>query len=79
MRIDGAFPSFSDDDRYLVYNEGFTGVSVADRDGSNKKVIYKVLPISLHPNTTFMTWSTCSARFWRGQMLIWHLLRKVTR
>lgn len=42
VRIDGEFPSFSDDDRYIVYNPGFTGVSVAERDGSNQKNIYKV-------------------------------------
>ncbi|CAL8471581.1 g11123 [Coccomyxa elongata] len=41
VRIDGQFPSFSDDDRYIVHNDGFTGVAVCERDGSNKKTIYK--------------------------------------
>lgn len=42
MRIDGSFPSFSDDDKYILYNEGFTGVSAVARDGSHKQLIFKV-------------------------------------
>lgn len=42
VRIDGEFPSFSDDDRYIVHNDGFTGVAVCERDGSSKKSIYEV-------------------------------------
>ena len=42
VRIDGSFPSFSDDDAYILYNEGFTGVSAVARDGSNKQLIFKV-------------------------------------
>ncbi|CAL5224175.1 g6815 [Coccomyxa viridis] len=41
MRIDGSFPSFSDDDKYILYNEGFTGVSAVARDGSHKQLIFK--------------------------------------
>ena len=47
MRIDGSFPSFSDDDAYILYNEGFTGVSAVARDGSNKQLIFKVCPLQL--------------------------------
>ena len=46
VRIDGSFPSFSDDDAFILYNEGFTGVSAVARDGSNKQLIFKV---ALHP------------------------------
>ena len=42
MRIDGSFPSFSDDDKYILYNEGFTGVSAVARDGSHKQLIFEV-------------------------------------
>lgn len=42
VRLDGSFPSFSDDDQYVVFNDGFTGVSAVKRDGSRKQVIYKV-------------------------------------
>jgi len=42
VRIDGSFPSFSDDDEYILYNEGFTGVSAVARDGSQKQLIFKV-------------------------------------
>ena len=42
VRIDGSFPSFSDDDAFILYNEGFTGVSAVARDGSNKQLIFKV-------------------------------------
>ena len=48
MRIDGSFPSFSDDDEYILYNEGFTGVSAVARDGSHKHQIFEVCP-SLPP------------------------------
>lgn len=47
MRIDGSFPSFSDDDAYILYNEGFTGVSAVARDGSNKQLIFKVCTLQL--------------------------------
>ena len=46
VRIDGSFPSFSDDDAFILYNEGFTGVSAVARDGSNKQLIFKV---DFHP------------------------------
>lgn len=42
VRIDGSFPSFSDDDKYILYNEGFTGVSAVARDGSHKQLIFEV-------------------------------------
>ena len=42
VRIGGSFPSFSDDDAFILYNEGFTGVSAVARDGSNKQLIFKV-------------------------------------
>ena len=45
VRIDGSFPSFSDDDAFILYNEGFTGVSAVARDGSHKQLIFKVAPI----------------------------------
>ena len=41
VRIDGSFPSFSDDETHIIYNEGFTGVSAIRRDGSNKRLLYK--------------------------------------
>ena len=41
VRIDGSFPSFSDDDAFILYNEGFTGVSAVARDGSHKQLIFK--------------------------------------
>jgi hypothetical protein len=42
VRIDGTFPSFSDDDQYIVYNEDFAGVAAVRRDGSRRQQIYKV-------------------------------------
>ena len=42
VRIDGSFPSFSDDEAHIIYNEGFTGVSAIRRDGGHKRLLYKV-------------------------------------
>lgn len=52
VRIDGSFPSFSDDDAFILYNEGFTGVSAVARDGSNKQLIFKVWPCHLGTTAT---------------------------
>ena len=42
VRIDGSFPSSSDDDEHIIYNHGFTGVSQIKRDGSGQRLLYKV-------------------------------------
>jgi hypothetical protein len=47
VRIDGSFPSFSDDDAYILYNEGFKGVSAVASDGRNKQLIFKVCTLQL--------------------------------
>ena len=55
MRIDGSFPSFSDDDKYILYNEGFTGVSAVARDGSHKQLIFEVGPSWSSAGTSYVS------------------------
>ena len=71
VRIDGSFPSFSDDDAFILYKEGFTGVSAVARDGSNKQLIFKV---ALHLGNMVPS-GTLSPRC---LLLYWGLWRRMT-
>ena len=48
VRVDGSFPSFSDDESHIIYNPGFTGVAAMRRDGSHQQLLHKACSQSLH-------------------------------
>ena len=64
VRIDGSFPSFSDDDAFILYNEGFTGVSAVARDGSHKQLIFKVASLLGIMAPSSSLFPRCPSLYW---------------